>query len=265
MQKSILIQNIDVVAKPSQYAHLKPDTLLVYSSFYTIQGEGPYAGHPAFFIRLAGCNFGAKDTHCQGCDTKFFLQDGKVTNFSQLIADALSAVGTHGLIVVTGGEPCLQRNLISFCSAARHETLVVQIETNGTQATVMDGCALEGANIVCSPKASVKGYTKSQPVWAAKTVLSLKFVVTSDASDPHHLIPPWAFDWLTKAYGRKLYVSPLTVYKRVVKKGEIVSAWDTTLVDHEATSKNYAYAAQLALTNRGVIVSTQQHTFLALE
>ena len=36
----------------------------VHSIFHTIQGEGPYCGHPAVFIRLAGCNL-----QCPGCDT----------------------------------------------------------------------------------------------------------------------------------------------------------------------------------------------------
>ncbi len=31
-------------------------SLSVHSLFYTLQGEGPYSGHPAVFIRLAGCN-----------------------------------------------------------------------------------------------------------------------------------------------------------------------------------------------------------------
>lgn len=34
----------------------KEDNLLVTSMFTTIQGEGPYRGEPAFFIRLAKCN-----------------------------------------------------------------------------------------------------------------------------------------------------------------------------------------------------------------
>lgn len=264
MQKSVLIQNVDVAAKAKQYAHMAPGTLLVYSTFYTIQGEGPYAGRPAFFIRLAGCNFGAKDKLCSGCDTKFFLKDGKVTDYLSLVDKAISVVGQYGLIVVTGGEPCLQSNLVDFCRVARCANLVVQIETNGTQTAVMDACAVEGANVVCSPKASAKGYFKNKPPWATKTVSSLKFVVTSDESDAHHTIPDWAFVWAGQ-YGKKLYVSPLTVYRRAVQEGEIVSAWDTTLVDHPATAKNYAYAAKLALSNKNLIVSTQQHTFLALE
>ena len=32
--------------------------LPVMERFYTIQGEGKYTGHAAYFIRLAGCDVG---------------------------------------------------------------------------------------------------------------------------------------------------------------------------------------------------------------
>lgn len=268
MQKSIMIQNADVTAKPEHYKDLKDDELLVYSTFYTIQGEGPMAGVPALFIRLAGCNFGSKKTHCQGCDTKFFLADGVKTRIQTLIAKALQDVGVGGLIVVTGGEPCLQDNLVIFCKLAANQGFEVQIETNGTQTRVTQQCSENQAFIVCSPKASSKGYGKfPPPVLEGDTTHALKFVVTTDEKDPHHEIPEWAFTWVrdTTNPERKLYVSPLTVYLRKTEPGEIVSAWDTTLVDHKATAMNYAYAAKLALENRNLIVSTQQHTFLSLE
>ena len=37
----------------------------VMESFYTIQGEGKYQGHAAYFIRLGGCDVG-----CHWCDVK---------------------------------------------------------------------------------------------------------------------------------------------------------------------------------------------------
>jgi len=40
--------------------------LEVQDIFSTIQGEGPFAGKPAVFLRLAGCNL-----RCFFCDTDF--------------------------------------------------------------------------------------------------------------------------------------------------------------------------------------------------
>lgn len=57
------------------------DSLLVTSRFYTLQGEGPFRGHPAYFVRLAKCNLA-----CSFCDTYF--DSGEWQTFDQIFADA---------------------------------------------------------------------------------------------------------------------------------------------------------------------------------
>lgn len=52
-------------------------TLLVTSMFFTLQGEGPHAGKPAFFIRLTKCNL-----DCSFCDT--FFDDGDLMSFHEI-------------------------------------------------------------------------------------------------------------------------------------------------------------------------------------
>ncbi|MDI1351528.1 MAG: hypothetical protein PSV35_01985 [bacterium] len=42
----------EIVGK-SYFKGAKSDELLVTSRFFTLQGEGPFRGHPAYFIRLA--------------------------------------------------------------------------------------------------------------------------------------------------------------------------------------------------------------------
>jgi 7-carboxy-7-deazaguanine synthase len=57
-------------------------SLAVHSIFYTIQGEGVYAGHPAVFIRLAGCNL-----MCPRCfvkNTKVRMADGTTKNINDV-------------------------------------------------------------------------------------------------------------------------------------------------------------------------------------
>jgi len=50
-----------MMSEPQQSAA----TLPVMERFYSVQGEGAYSGHAAFFIRLAGCDVG-----CVWCDVK---------------------------------------------------------------------------------------------------------------------------------------------------------------------------------------------------
>jgi len=52
-------------------------SLFVTSMFFTLQGEGPYAGMPALFIRLTKCNL-----DCSFCDT--FFDDGEWMTFEEL-------------------------------------------------------------------------------------------------------------------------------------------------------------------------------------
>lgn len=115
----------------------KPGTLLVRSMFYTIQGEGPYAGRPAFFLRLAGCNLGAKTAFCQSCDTDFLPNRSKYLTYAEIMQEYINQLplfprmlvesrkveGDQGfgnwaahlpMLVVTGGEPSLHGDLPLF-------------------------------------------------------------------------------------------------------------------------------------------------------
>jgi 7-carboxy-7-deazaguanine synthase len=101
--------------------------LQIREIFYSLQGEGPYAGLPAVFIRLSGCNLS-----CWFCDTTWdTLTDERMS----AIAVAKAARAKHpdvALAVITGGEPLLQplEELISQLQGENFD--VIQIETNGT-------------------------------------------------------------------------------------------------------------------------------------
>lgn len=131
----------------------------VQEIFYTIQGEGPYAGVPAVFVRLAGCNL-----RCTFCDTDFESNFDNVMTTEQLVNACEAACPSAPLIVVTGGEPMLQPLFPFLHAVQRAEGPHVQIETAGTlwqdslQHPLMiphkstEWLESGGWSIVCSPK-----------------------------------------------------------------------------------------------------------------
>lgn len=107
--------------------------------FYSLQGEGFFAGTPAVFIRFSGCNL-----KCSFCDTRHdrfadMTEDGIMDEVAKYPA-------RH--IVITGGEPLLQITP-SLVERLHEAGKYVQIETNGT-GPLPAGCAIDW--ITCSPK-----------------------------------------------------------------------------------------------------------------
>jgi 7-carboxy-7-deazaguanine synthase len=101
--------------------------LPVMETFYTVQGEGAYAGAPAFFIRLAGCDVG-----CVWCDVKESWDADKHPIQSVVgLTDAVALSGA-GICVVTGGEPMLH-DLSELTDALRSKGIRTHLETSGTQ------------------------------------------------------------------------------------------------------------------------------------
>jgi organic radical activating enzyme len=133
---------------PVSKQDLRPDgRLRIKEVFYTIQGEGPYAGSPAVFVRLAGCNL-----RCWFCDTDFDLDGSDMHDVLPLMA-LVTGVGDGrtDLLVLTGGEPLLQ-NLVPFIRLAEYAGWQVQIETAGT--VWVPELEHTHATFVCSPKTS---------------------------------------------------------------------------------------------------------------
>jgi organic radical activating enzyme len=109
------------------------DTLKLSELFVSLQGEGPSLGKPCVFLRLAGCNL-----HCRFCDTKYtwdfqtyvYEDEVRVRAIAD-VADEIVATGQSRL-VITGGEPLIQRRALERLLALLPATFVVEVETNGT-------------------------------------------------------------------------------------------------------------------------------------
>ena len=113
------------------------------SPFLTIQGEGPYAGHPAVFIRLHGCHL-----RCIFCDTNFDDPDDPAVDRIELINYVMTIRRFARVVVITGGEP-MRQNILPLCWSLNALGFKVQIETSGT--FWIEGIQ-DVAEIVCSPK-----------------------------------------------------------------------------------------------------------------
>jgi len=155
-------------------------SLKLVAVFPTLQGEGPYTGKPAVFVRLGGCNLA-----CTFCDTEFEAF-GEV-----LLSDVLAKVNaasrsggtrTHHLVVITGGEP-MRQPIGPLCEALLAEGFAVQIETNGTIYRELP----PAVHIVCSPKAVDGAYYPLRPDMLAR-VDALKFLVTPH-DDAYRTVP----------------------------------------------------------------------------
>jgi 7-carboxy-7-deazaguanine synthase len=94
-------------------------------AFYTIQGEGFYQGHAAYFIRLGGCDVG-----CHWCDVKesWDADAHERLSVTQIVNDALAYEGR--LVVITGGEPCMH-NLEPLTTELHNAGFTINIETSG--------------------------------------------------------------------------------------------------------------------------------------
>lgn len=133
--------------KPEKPIKSDGSMLEVHSMFDTIQGEGPFSGRPAFFIRLAGCNL-----MCPGCDTNYTIgrRQNKITEILSVIRYAKSE--NTNLIVISGGEP-FRQNILPLVWLLLSCDFEVQIETNGALSPPK-GWPMNVPNltVVCSPK-----------------------------------------------------------------------------------------------------------------
>ena len=110
-----------------------PEFFKLSETFESLQGEGPSAGAPAFFLRLALCNL-----RCSWCDTRYtwdferYRYDDEVHEIP--VAELLHRIeGSRARrLIVTGGEPLLQTGAIERLLERLAVDWVVEIETNGT-------------------------------------------------------------------------------------------------------------------------------------
>lgn len=278
------------------------DSLFVTSVFFTLQGEGPYSGLPAVFVRLTKCNLA-----CSFCDT--FFDDGTWMTYAELDAKIYQTVcdywNTKGepvplwalpkqpegprlfypniVLVFTGGEPTLQSNLTEYLRKQLPRFREVQIESNGTVNLELP----DDVTLVCSPKCLEKGGVATRYLAPTKQILEradcLKFVMSADPTSPYSDIPVWAHEWKHAKAGREIYISPMNIYNsypqkikllRSEKQGnitleerstvdEVINFFEPGLLNMEEVRKNHEYVGQYCIRH-GFRMQMQMHLFANL-
>lgn len=99
--------------------------LRINEIFYSIQGESSLAGLPCIFIRLTFCNL-----RCSYCDTEYAFYEG--TDYS--IDEILFEIKKYdcNLVEITGGEPLVQKEILSLMNVFCDSGYDVMIETGGS-------------------------------------------------------------------------------------------------------------------------------------
>lgn len=97
----------------------------------TIQGEGYFSGTPCDFIRTYGCPVG-----CYFCDTGYASPDGEyyrkqIKKLKKTIEELIAELKSD-LVVISGGEPFINKNLPELCNAILKTGRKVSIETSGS-------------------------------------------------------------------------------------------------------------------------------------
>lgn len=147
---------------------------IVGDPWLTIQGEGPYVGSPAVFIRTAGCNLS-----CPYCDSDYTSNRHKIT--PALLADQVKSLLHYGLVVITGGEPLRQAIIGDLIQRLIDMEYLVQIETNGM--LFQESVPWDNVTTVCSPK------TRIIHPQLRENIDALKYIVEAGQVDQRDGLP----------------------------------------------------------------------------
>jgi 7-carboxy-7-deazaguanine synthase len=142
--------------------------------YASVQGETQYAGLPCTLVRTTGC-----DLRCTYCDSPFAFQGGRDMSLDEIEAE-VRRLGAP-LVLLTGGEPMLQKELPALAERLLSGGYRVMIETSG--AHPLDALPADVVRIV---DVKTPGSGESHRMrWEALEGLrprdAVKFVLTSEA------------------------------------------------------------------------------------
>ena len=185
--------------------------------FYSIQGEGLWAGMPNIFIRTTGCNL-----RCSYCDTTYAYDAGNIYTIEQIMKQLSFYPCMY--LCITGGEPLLQPDIYSLVDAAFSKKYHICIETNGSR-LIKQLCnkpLLISLDVKC-PSSNMQSKMHLDNLSYLRDCDQLKFIIGTDKDytyaceilatyEPHGTIffqPVWGTD--TAALAKKILNDKLSV------------------------------------------------------
>jgi 7-carboxy-7-deazaguanine synthase len=93
--------------------------------YKSIQGESTFAGLPCTLVRFTGCNL-----RCVWCDAAYAFQGGEEKSRAEILAEVRRLAVP--LVLLTGGEPLLQRELPELAADLLAQGHTVLVETGGS-------------------------------------------------------------------------------------------------------------------------------------
>lgn len=181
--------------------------------FFSIQGEGRYAGVPSYFLRTGGCNlscpgFGAPyrvDGETRyGCDTYFAVDSSfsrqwtRVDEAERLISqlkEAFIDIGYKPHMVITGGEPLMYHSDSVFYS-------------------IIEWLVFEGVNVTFETNGTIEIDFKKFPAYQS-SIFALSIKLTNSGESPQKRIVPQALKNI-RIYAKESFLK-FTIDKNLVE------------------------------------------------
>jgi 7-carboxy-7-deazaguanine synthase len=139
----------------------------------SIHGESQYVGLPCTLVRTTGC-----DLRCAYCDTTYAFAGGRTMSVDEIEAE----VKRLGLpfVLLTGGEPMLQPEIVALAQRLLDGGFKVAIETSG--AHMVDGLPPEVLRIldVKTPSSGESHRMQWKAFEGLRACDAVKFVLASE-------------------------------------------------------------------------------------
>ncbi len=177
-----------------------PDTatMRLTEIFYSIQGEGQYAGLPTTFVRFTRC-----DLRCSWCDSEYTYKGGEIKTVAEVSAQ-VRMLGCKR-VCITGGEPLLQKNLGLLIKDLSFRGYKIDVETGGHQLIKRYSNESYTMDVKC-PSSGMDASNEFTNLKVLKHTDSIKFIIQDQADWDY------AFEYITthrKTERIPLFFSPV--------------------------------------------------------